>query len=405
LVERGATATFGCKIYSYRVKSRCWLVEAAATGGRTPLSALSPSRSIPAALLAVEDRAAEVHREADAEHEGEIAFLFGADDLAVAQLARLAVERLRTAFDDLGGRGDATAALRYERRQPRPFALLLTVSVVVDAGAALDAEALLLAQLPDQRLERQALVGGDGVEHPGGDVEAGLITELERAHRKDLGAHRLVDNSGRCAFAIDLLRLQHVGAEAGVHQEARRAVLQDDRRLVDAAHERVRGGDRFRGGLLGGDDLDQLHHRMFGGAEEMQVEHVAAVAAAGGEICAEEARTNRARVGRYQSVLLHPGAERAVELRLDLAILHARFDHQVAVEEIRQRAGHLHAAYLAVDIRRGQRALLHRALVFGAHLVGDAGGELWQRNMADHLIPGFQRQPADGIAHVPVDPV
>ena len=100
-----------------------------------------------------------------------------------------------------------------------------------------------------------------------------------------------------------------------------------------------------------------------------------------------------------------PGAERAVELGLDLAVLHARFDDQVAVEEIGDRAGDLDALDLAIDVGWRQRALLDRALVLGAQLVGHAGGELGQRHVADDLVAGLERQPADGVAHVAVDAV
>ena len=146
-----------------------------------------PAGTGPTALLAVEDRPAEVHREADPEHEREIALLLGGDDLAVAELARLrdrapwrSARRSRPA-------GDTAAAVRARaRRGPGHTPVLLAVGVVVDAAAALDAEALR----PRGASRRAAASigsagGGDRVEHAGGDVETGLVAELERAHRED----------------------------------------------------------------------------------------------------------------------------------------------------------------------------------------------------------------------------
>src|SRR6185436_19205471 len=125
-----------------------------------------------AARLRVEDRPAEVHGEADPEHEREIALLFGSDELPVAELARLPVERLRAALDDLVLARDTAAAVGDESGEPGPHAGPLAVGVVVDAGAALNAEALRVAELPHERRRLDRTRGRDRVEHAGGAVEA-----------------------------------------------------------------------------------------------------------------------------------------------------------------------------------------------------------------------------------------
>ena len=129
--------------------------------------------------------------------------------------------------------------------------------------------------------------------------------------------------------------------------------LQDDRRLVDAADERVRGRDR----VVGRRPWPRITSTSCiigcsAGLKKWRLTQCCGAAAAVGEEAAEQPGAHRARVRRDERVgRFMPCAERAVELGLDLAVLHARLDHEVAVAEIASSVRRdLHAAELRVEV-------------------------------------------------------
>ncbi len=72
--------------------------------------------------------------------------------------------------------------------------------------------------------------------HMGGDVEPDLVSQPQRSHRHAEIQHHAVHPLDRTAFAKQPHRLDHVGHQNPIHEEAR-AVLHDHREFSDGLHK------------------------------------------------------------------------------------------------------------------------------------------------------------------------
>ena len=237
---------------------------------------------------------------------------------------------------------------------------------------------------------------GDEPLHPAGHVEAFLAVGLEQvlgdvqdgvqpeqvdqpvgADREDPRAgEAVVDQLDRQALLLLLAPdLRATRVEDAVDDEAG-DLLADDRLLADRLRERERRRDRFGGGVLAFDDLDQRHQR--GGVEVVEADHLLGAQRGFADLRDRQ----RGGVGGEDRV---PRRER-VELRedalLDLQALGHRLDHEVDLAEAGVGGG-------ALDAREQQLALR------GGLLGGDPPllGETLQPGRGDPARPPPARPP------------
>ena len=145
-----------------------------------------------------------------------------------------------------------------------PQALRPLLRIIVEALAVLAAEALLR---DDHRLQHFLLRRIDGVgaeillgrqqDFPA-EIDADFVVERQRPDRHARHFGGVLDHRRRHALHQHQMALADVIADAAIGVEAA-AIVDDDRRLLDCAHEVHRHRQRLRSGLLAHDDLDQHH--------------------------------------------------------------------------------------------------------------------------------------------------
>ncbi len=150
-----------------------------------------------------------------------------------------------------------------------------------------------------------------------------FVVERQRPDRHAGHARGVLDHRRRHALHQHQVAFADVVGDAAVGEEAA-AIVDDDRRLLDRAHEVDRGRQRLRPRLLAHDDLDQ--HHLVDRREEMHADEILRLLRDLGQ------RGDRQRrgVGGEDDVRAHRRLRPLRRLRLDGAILEHGLDHEVA---------------------------------------------------------------------------
>ena len=197
------------------------------------------------------------------------------------------------------------------------------IGIVVEAFADLLAEVTRIEASKQTRRRRRpgagkAAAGGHG------DVESDHVDEFDRTHRHAEGEHRFVDGLRCQSFVDGAHRFEHVGAEDGVHQEARRTAHRQ-RQAVDLSDEGIATLDNLRIGALGGNHLDERH--LGDGVEEVNADQPRRPGQHATQIFDLEARC----VGRQQRLWPHHAFEARQQFALGVEVFEDGLDHHVGM--------------------------------------------------------------------------
>ena len=194
--------------------------------------------------------------------------------------------------------------------------------VGVVALAGLLAEAAEFAQaVVDLHLGHVLALAGQFAGAPF-QVDADHVVHAERAHGEAEALQGGVHLVRVGAFEEHAARLEHVGVEHAVADEAV-AVAGHHADLADALAQGQGGVEHGRGGAGAAHDLQQLHDVRR--AEEVQAEHVLRALGDSGDGVDVQCRG----VAGEDGALLHGAVEGAEDLLLEFEVLVHRLDHQI----------------------------------------------------------------------------
>ncbi len=191
--------------------------------------------------------------------------------------------------------------------------------IIVIAGAGLLAAAVHFAQHVANRFTLGLLL------YPA-NVEPGEIAHSERAHRKAEVVEHPVDVPGHGALENQLLGFALALEEHAVADESGGDAGQNGD-LADLLGQLHRGSDDVLAGMVGADDLQELHD--IGGREEVQSDHRFWSPGHRGDFVDVQRRG----VGGQDRARFTDGVELFENVLLDVHALEHRLDHQIDVGE------------------------------------------------------------------------
>ena len=185
----------------------------------------------------------------------------------------------------------------------------------------------------DDRIRRARLPGVAEISfglpsHAHGEIESDLVLHGQRPDRHAQHARRVLDQGRRHALADHGDALVHVATEKATGEEAAR-IIDDDRRLAQSLHEIECPCERRIGGFLAADDLDQGH--AIDRREKMQANEI--LGALG--VARKPGDRQRRGIGSQHRIGTQNLVDCSDDLRLDVAILEHRFDHELRTTQRR----------------------------------------------------------------------